>query len=279
MTDLNGLKTWPVSASALQAYMDCPLRFYLRYILGLRWPAPADGNIRALEARFERGRQFHRLVQQRIVGVPRPVLDEEAVRLDLEEWWHSFVHHDPTLALLDSVLMPEITLTAPIGDGYRLLARYDLLSWDGDRIRIMDWKTNTRRPAKARIQALTQSYVYRLVAASAASNVVSAPVAPEQVEMIYWFTAAPHDPEVLRYTSKLHERSVERFANLLVELDTAAVKDFYPTTDEKTCRYCRYVKYCQRSADRDPTDEPFDDVEEGLDGLDLDFDQIAEIVF
>ena len=52
------------SQGSLQAYVDCPRLFQLRYIEGLSWPAPEVEPALENERHLQLGSDFHRLVQQ-----------------------------------------------------------------------------------------------------------------------------------------------------------------------------------------------------------------------
>ncbi|MBA4379648.1 MAG: hypothetical protein C0393_03000 [Anaerolinea sp.] len=58
------------SQSSLQDYADCPRRFQLRYIEELAWPAVESEPALENERHQQEGLFFHRLVQQRLVGLP-----------------------------------------------------------------------------------------------------------------------------------------------------------------------------------------------------------------
>jgi hypothetical protein len=62
----------------LQDYLDCPYRFYMRYILRTKWPALVVGDALEFEARGQAGGRFHRLVQQYLLGVPQDRINQMA---------------------------------------------------------------------------------------------------------------------------------------------------------------------------------------------------------
>jgi hypothetical protein len=111
----------------LQDYADCPRRFQLRYLLQLAWPALAAEPADEYEAQTRDGETFHRLAQQHTLGIipwqDQPQLDADP----LAEWWRAYLADPP--ADLPAIRLPEITLSAPLGD-HRLSAKYDLLALD-----------------------------------------------------------------------------------------------------------------------------------------------------
>ena len=75
------------SQSSLQDYVDCARRFQLRYIEQLQWPAVETAPVLENERRQIEGQQFHRLVQQSIIGLPADKLAKMANSANLARWW------------------------------------------------------------------------------------------------------------------------------------------------------------------------------------------------
>ena len=79
------------SQSSLQDYVDCPRRFELRYIEGVRYPSLEAEPALKHEEHMRQGAQFHKMVQQYLVGVSADrlatsVSDDEI----LSAWWETF---------------------------------------------------------------------------------------------------------------------------------------------------------------------------------------------
>ena len=140
--------------------------------------------------------------------------------------------------------MPEATLSAPLG-GFRLLAKYDLIAIENDKVTIYDWKTYRKRPKSEFLAIRLQTRVYRalLVQAGAFLN-DGKPIAPEQIEMVYWFSDFPNDPARFAYTSAQYKRDWDTLQKLSDEIKSASS---YPLTDDRAkCLYCPYRSYCER---------------------------------
>jgi hypothetical protein len=58
------------SQTSLQDYSDCRLRFQLRYLEKMEWPAVEMEPALENERRQMEGQYFHRLVQQHTLGIP-----------------------------------------------------------------------------------------------------------------------------------------------------------------------------------------------------------------
>ena len=121
--------------------------------------------------------------------------------------------------------------------------------------------------------------------AAAASLNGGQPLAPEQVEMIYWFAGYPDRPERLRYNRTQHEADGRYLASLIAELVQAGDDDFPLTNDVARCRFCSYRSLCERGVEAGDMGETGDEAAaaEGAAPADwttgFDFEQVAEVEF
>lgn len=265
--------------SNLQDYETCPRRFDLRYRQHLQWPAEQTAPVMETERRMRLGSEFHWLAHQHALGIPLDALTAAASAdpsPELGAMWQNYLVHRPADLATDGVrLFPEVTL-ATVLNGFRLAAKFDLLAaLPDERVLIVDWKTNLRRPRADRLRARAQSRVYPLVLARAAESLLGAPVAPEAITMIYWFTAAPADPEVMPYSAAQLAADETFLAARIAEIATA--DEFPLTEDERVCRFCVFRSFCERGDIAGPLDEFEDDF--AFDDLDLDWEQVSEIAF
>ena len=279
------------SQGSLQDYVDCPRRFLLRYVQGLAWPAIDAEPPLENERYLQQGAAFHRLAHQHALGIPTERL-AVAGDGDIRRWWRNYLQSGP--AGLPAKRYPEVVLSAPLG-GYRLLARYDLIAIDpamdaamgrGQRAVIVDWKTSRRRTPRDRLQARLQTRVYPFLLVQAGLHLNdSHPLPPEQVEMIYWFSDFPADPERFSYDRAQHGADEAYLAALIGEIaGRGSDEDFALTSDDRRCRYCRYRSLCRRGEvagllDDDDGELAGDfDPAADLDAF-LDVEQIAEIEY
>jgi CRISPR/Cas system-associated exonuclease Cas4 (RecB family) len=269
------------SQNSLQDYVDCPRRFQLRYLLRQPWPAVASEPLSEFERLMEQGRQFHRLVQRHALGFPESRLSQSIEDPDLRRWWHNYLNSPPP-GLPALVRRPEVTLTAPLA-GYRLTARYDLLALDpGRRAVVVDWKTSQRRPASADLSTQLQTRVYRFVLVEAGTALNSGiPLAPEQVNMVYWFAEHPRQPELLSYDSAQYAVDAAFLTDLASRIVSQAAGDeqeWSLTTDEQQCRFCSYRSLCARGVV--PGNLGDADADRALEiDLEFAFDEIEEIEY
>ncbi|MEA3337714.1 MAG: PD-(D/E)XK nuclease family protein [Chloroflexota bacterium] len=276
----------------LQDFVDCQRRFQLRHLERLAWPAMEAEPARDNERRLQQGALFHRLVHQYFLGISADRLSRMDLDDEVAAWWGNFLAHGPALS---GVQHPEITLSAPLADaaggiGYveaaerHLIAKYDLVvrAEDG-RFSIFDWKTSHRPPSRSWLQQRLQSrvYPYLLVRAGAALN-EGQPIAPDQIEMVYWFAKRPDHPERFRYSQQKFNEDQAYIHRLVEQIATASLNDqpFPLVVGDKACRFCIYRSHCDRGqVAADLADFDMDDPDGPSDSLDLsfDFENIAEI--
>lgn len=274
------------SQASLQDYVECPRRFQLRYLLRLEWPAPEAEPAEEHEQHMRDGEAFHRLIHQHRLGIPvealQPAAGDETSSL-LAEWWAGYLAAPPPD--LPEMQVPELSLSVPLGE-HRLVAKFDLVAIEpGRKAVIVDWKTSRRRSPASFLAARLQTRVYRYVLAQAGSHLNDgAPVAPEQIRMVYWFAVDPEHPESLLYDSRQRDADGRYLEGLAARIVASGDDDFPKTDDVRRCRFCPYRSLCDRGveagqlgedgAEEVDEPEPEFDWEQGLD-----FEQIAEIAF
>lgn len=276
-------ESFQFNQSNLQDYADCARRFQLRYIDQLRWPAAEAEPIAERERHLKLGQDFHQAIHQHIIGIPQDMISTVLNDPQLVAWWGQYLQspynpqHESTI--IPERHYPEITLAATIA-GFRVIAKLDLLALEpGKKALILDWKSAERRPSRMSLEKRWQTLVYRylLVEAGAEFN-DGQPIAPEQVEMIYWFTAAPDAPEHFAYDAQQHESTRQTLSAVITEIANRQTFDL--TTDTRLCRFCVYRSLCERGVQPGNVVELDVEIEE-LDMLDFDFsfDQVAEVEF
>jgi RecB family exonuclease len=267
------------SASSLQAYQDCARRFWLTYIEQLPWPAVEASPVQEHEELVRRGVRFHRLVERTELNI-----DPAAIAAQIDEsndpqmaaQYAAYLEHRPR-DLPTEVREVELNLGTALwlqGSGedevcVRLSAKYDLVAAEAQgRVVIVDWKTGKRAPDKATVQGHVQTLVYPYVLVEASAGLPWGPIRPEQVEMRYWFTAAPGKPIAFVYDGPQYDHARNRLRYLITQIlagkdaaDFPKVEDT-PANRKRFCGFCVYRSRCDRGA-------AASDVEELLDPTDF----------
>jgi len=275
-----------LSQSSLQDYVDCAKRFQLRYLERLSYPAIESEPALENEKHQQEGEYFHRLAQQYLIGIPSEQIAKLANTPNLERWWENFLNAKDLMGLTPlrhatgalrenlSGLLPEVTLSSPLGK-YRLVAKYDLIAIENGKATIYDWKTYHKRPRNEWLSARMQTRVYRPLLVHAGAHLNSGrSIAPEQIEMVYWFADFPNESARFTYTSSQYKRDWDMLVKLADEIHSASS---YPLTDDRTkCSYCPYRSYCDRGVRAGDAGDAETEMEaEEL--FDVNFEQIGEI--
>jgi len=262
--------TFAFSQSSLQAFEDCQRRFWLAYVEQLPWPAVEAAPVQEHERLMRLGSHFHQLVERSEIGIESKKM-LAGLEPPLDGWYDAYLHHRPA-DLPDDHVEVERVLSIPfIGakGRFRLAAKYDLIAADdpaseNNRVSIVDWKTSGRRADPGSLRQRLQSIVYPYVLVEASRHLAWGPVAPEQVEMIYWFTAAPGQPIVFGYDQAQHDANSVRLHQILdAILDGQTEADFPKVPDveinrKRFCNYCAYRSRCNRGSAAGELDEVAD---------------------
>ena len=269
--------TFQFSQASLQDYVDCPRRFQLRYVLMQPWPALVVDGPQEAERHMQRGRDFHRLVQQYELGLEPDSLEATIHGPLLLGWWRTFLAHPPA-DLPETLRRAELGLAAPVG-AFRLVAKIDLLAVDpGQRLVIVDWKTVSKVPPRAALAQRLQTRVYRylVVEAGSAFNGGQNPL-PEQVEMVYWFAQAGGDTIRFVYDTTQHAAGGDYLASLAQQIASHSEAIWPLTADGRRCRFCNFRSLCDRGVTAGFLEDLDDDLEP--EEVEIDLEQIAEIEF
>ncbi|MFN2136481.1 MAG: PD-(D/E)XK nuclease family protein [Candidatus Promineifilaceae bacterium] len=231
--------------SALAAFVTCPRRFQLRYLLQAPWPSsPLDSQ---QNQAVERGRAFHRLVEQHLhgVAVSADLIADPVVR----GWWRSFQTDGPAKA--GGRLFPEHRLTVPASSSF-LAGRFDLLvvNQDADHpsLAIYDWKTSSPRTAEA-LRSEWQTRLYLALAAEGSSAFLppDRTLSPEDISLSYWYPTDPDAAVELQYNSEWHQENWAQILSLVTDIERLNPGQVWPlTNDLQRCRSCMYQAHCGR---------------------------------
>ncbi|NJN84442.1 MAG: PD-(D/E)XK nuclease family protein [Caldilineaceae bacterium] len=255
--------TFSFSQSSLQAYEECARRFWLAYVRQLPWPAVEASPVQEYEQLMRMGAAFHRQIERAEIGLDDALLSQ-SLEPPLDGWFESYLRHRPADLPTDFVEIEHV-LSIPFIDpagAYRLVAKYDLIAGDHDgRVVIIDWKTSRRRTDPATLRHRLQSLVYPFVLVEASGGLPWGSIAPERVEMWYWFTAAPMQPVIFRYDAAQHAANHARLQTILKSILAGAVENDFPKvldTEQnrrRLCSYCVYRSRCNRGAAAGDLDE------------------------
>jgi CRISPR/Cas system-associated exonuclease Cas4 (RecB family) len=275
------------SQSNLQDYVECQRRFQLRYLLHQAWPAVEAEPYLENERRMDQGARFHNIVRQFLVGVPQAQISL-SIKGDevMELWWDHFqkavcggnleIIYEKSIQHLE-----EVSLSVPVGS-FRLIAKYDLLIIQPkDKVFVFDWKTSRNHPKRRWLADRMQTHVYPFVLVGALSGLLAGrQVDPGQIEMVYWFTNQPDQPERFLYDQRSYEEDTRFLSNLISTIHQKTEPVFPLTLEIKRCLYCTYRSLCNRGVTAGDLQHLDGELEkEAIEEISIDFDQIGEIEF
>lgn len=272
------------SQTSLQDYVDCRRRFYLRWIQQLAWPAAPAEPLEDVERHILAGQIFHRMVHQKIIGIPDALL-ERYLSVDesgnLETWWANIHPLLEDLEYSGAVLLPEVVLAGRLGSA-RLIAKLDLLAILPDgRLLIYDWKTSLKRPERTWMEKRLQTRIYPYMALRIETRGSRAPLSKFQgIEMVYWYANFPSQPERFAYSTELADEDDNYLRRLITEIQGLEKEDFHLTSKLTICRFCIYRSYCERggrAGEWKSSEDMVEDLE--MEPVDLDIEQIGEIPY
>jgi CRISPR/Cas system-associated exonuclease Cas4 (RecB family) len=269
------------SQGSLQDFVDCPRRFELRYIQRLAWPAVDSEPFLENERRKHLGERFHRLAQQFLLGLPQEHLSIRAEESELFSWWQAFLACEWSRPAAGAITYPEIVLSAPFGKS-RIVAKYDLLvilEEPAPLAVIVDWKTSQHLPKRESLMKKLQTRVYPYLLVNACRSLVESSLLPDQVDMVYWYSAFPEIHHRFPYSQAQYERDAAYLLELVAQIERMAGKVFPMADDKDICRWCTYRSLCERGERAgDLSAVVFDDTSSTFDDpFEFNFDSIESV--
>ncbi len=252
------------SQASLQAYLECPYRFRLRYIEQVPWPALPDPDSAAVR---EQGRRFHELARQAALGLEMTPVARAAGE-PLARWWEALQTCPPDLSAYPQ-RHPEADLSVPLG-AYRLMARYDLLALGPAGALVVDWKTGRSLPVRSVLADAIQTRLYLYVLAEGNGAYRGGrPLPADALGLLYWH---PQDsPVAFDYDRSRQEQDGAFLRGLVDEIAGRPPETMSPTEDAPPCGRCGYAPFCGRPGGLTEEWDPEEEIEEpfGVEAEDL----------
>jgi hypothetical protein len=198
-----------LSQGQLNLLEICPPYFQHLYLDKLGSPIDPEQ-----QETFNWGSQFHRLLQQRELGLPI----ESLLQIDrqLQQAMTALVEAAPDIWQSNGKTWREAEYCRSLGfQGYLLTAIYDLLIADQTHAQIIDWKTYLKPENKTKLAKNWQTRLYLYILAETSDYL------PQEISMTYWFIKLPTNPQSLTFTydSNQHSKTKQDLTCLLAQLD------------------------------------------------------------
>lgn len=257
----------------LQDYVDCPKRFYLKYIKRMSWPAIQEEPYLLVEQMMLRGQKFHHLIHQFFLGISPELVFSQVDDSDLSRWWNGFISYFNSViseTITNSELVyPEFSVFTFISE-VQITAKYDLLikTNNGEFI-IYDWKTTRVKPRRQWLINRMQTRVYQFILRHCQENAGIPDFSKsEKIRMVYWFSEDPTSPEIFNYPNTQFAKDKNYLNTLIPSITQKGENDFYLTEDLWMCKFCVYRSYCDRGNSASNINDSFDpDVDPNLDNF------------
>jgi len=272
------LSHFTFSAYKLQDYMDCERRFELKHILKQSWPAIQSEPVQILEQQMHLGEQFHLTAQQFFSNIPEEFIEKQIENDQLAVWWKNFLMFSRNF--LNETHFAEYRIGFNLKE-IRLTAIYDLfvIEDNNNKFKIIDWKTNKKRPNSNNLRQTIQSRLYPLLLVLNGERFKnSKQIDPQQIEMIYWFSNFPDEPEIIQYSGHQFQEDLDFIRSLINKISLKNLGEFLKTEKIVSCNFCKYRSLCERGVSAGVLDEiNLEFWQEQI--MDIDFSIIGEVEF
>ncbi|OGO29296.1 MAG: hypothetical protein A2136_05140 [Chloroflexi bacterium RBG_16_54_11] len=127
-----------------------------------------------------------------------------------------------------------------------------------------------------------QTHVYPFVLTHGIAGIANAgQVDPARIEMIYWFTNHPEQPESFSYSQQAYDADQQYFEGLVTEINSKTEPVFPLTPDIRRCTFCNYRSLCDRGVKSGDLErlELWQESSPASESVSIDYEQIGEIEF
>jgi hypothetical protein len=254
----------------LEDFVNCRRLFQLRHIQKQEWPSLESEPVREHEALMHLGEQFHMLVYQQGIGIPREQLTSSITNPILAGWWQRFLEAE--IDKIEGTRQFEKMISIPF-EGYRLMAKYDLVIHAPDgQFLIYDWKTSQHEPQRKWLQGRMQTKVYPFVLATKTDP----PVAdPANISMTYWYPVFPDAAVQFTYSAEMLKSDNAILSGLIHEIEALSPDEFTRTEKTKLCEFCRYRSLCDRGSKAGDAHQQDDTEYLDASAFDIDFGNLS----
>lgn len=235
------------SQNKLHDYLECPRRFELRYLLQRIWPAVHSEPVLELEEHINNGKIFHLLAQQYFCGIPQEDIILQIENEKISSWWKEFLSFAEAYNNLPH--QSEVMISSKINNS-SFVGVFDLLVYSpGDKITIIDWKTNHISPSRKNLEQHIQTRLYPLLLTLGGRQWNNGnKIQPDQIEMIYWFANSPDEPQTFLYSEHQYQEDLQFIQDLIRQIEITKSGEFPLTDQTKRCNFCNYRSLCGRGS-------------------------------
>jgi hypothetical protein len=229
-----------LSQGQLNVLENCPRKFEYLYLDCLHPPRETR-----MTSHREIGKQFHRLMQQREMGLPIAAILQEYP--DFNRWIAALENVAPELFCweTDTFRASEYLQTLKI-DEFIFTAVFDLVIL-GKTATIIDWKTYLNPPPEEAVRRSWQTRLYQYILAETHNY------QPADIMMTYWCVRTQPQPKpiTIPYDAKEHDRitrdlqsHLDRLRHWLTEYRQTKTPLPQLPQPNSTCQDCQFAPRC-----------------------------------
>ncbi|MEI6857731.1 PD-(D/E)XK nuclease family protein [Psychrilyobacter sp.] len=219
------------SQSSLDTFKRCPKMYEYIYIDGVS----GKGGDPQLKKNIDMGTNFHILAERYFNGIK----DYFYVKNDqLLEWMTVLEEKYPE----DMDFRSEFEIRQN-KDEIRLMAKYDLIVIEGDKIKIVDFKTNKNSYKADVVDGDIQTKVYMYLLGENLKRVFPN-IKIGNISMEYFQLNYPGNKICIEYNRKKHEENRKILKELIGEIKKNIF--FSASKNEEICIKCGFESFCQK---------------------------------
>lgn len=220
------------SQSSLSTFKRCPKMFQYFYIEGLSGKGIEDPQ---MKKRIDMGSNFHILAERYFNRMKDYFYVKDP---QLLEW----------MKILEEKYPKEIECKSEFEirqdkDEIKLMAKYDLIIIESDKVKIVDFKTNKNPYNLDTMEVNIQTKVYMYLLGENLNRMFPN-MKIENISMEYLQLNHPKDKILIKYNEKKHEDNKKILKELIGKIKKK--KDFFLLENERICIKCGFESFCKK---------------------------------
>jgi len=218
------------SQSSLGAYERCPKMFKYLYIDGISGITKPE-----IQEKIELGIAFHTLAERHFIGMEDYFYVKDSKLLN----WVKILkeHFSKNLKYKSEFEIKQDK------DGISMIAKYDLLVEEDDKIRIIDFKTNEKEYNLNLLEDNMQTKVYMFLLGENMKKIYPRREL-EDITMEYFQLNFPESKIKIEYNEKKHKKNKLYIMKLLEKIEKSKKNHFVESV--KNCEKCGFLNFCKK---------------------------------
>lgn len=232
----NKLKYFTYSQNSLNTYKSCPFKFKYKYIDNVNWRYDDLGSREYYDS-MKYGRDFHLLCERYFSNLPIGNNDDK-----FDVWMKNIERLLPLKE--ENIYFPEYEVRLKFGDS-EILAMYDLVIIEPNKISLWDWKTENREISYKNAENRMQTIVYMFLAEEVIRKQFYTNYNIENISMNYYQPELNNRPITITYNENLHRDNTLKIARFIDSIENTDFDDEINIIKNKNhCKYCEFNKLC-----------------------------------